>query len=524
MDEFASQAPSRGVLAALGISKSFGAARVLFDVTLSLAAGQVLALMGENGAGKSTLMKIISGVQTDYEGRLEIDGEPVRFHDVRQAQAAGVAIIHQELNLVSQMTVADNVFLGRESLIGGIFVDRKWANAECRRLLDRLGISLDPQTKVGALRMGEQQLVEIAKALAIEARVLIMDEPTSALSPSECQTLFKVIRQLADSGVAIVYISHRIDEVMALANAVMVLRDGRHVLTAPIGELSRERIIGAMIGRDVVKHERALSYKSRPVVLSVRDLSLLDRERQGVRKAIDTVSFDVHAGEVFGIGGLLGSGRTEILEWIFGAARGERGGRMAIEGEEVWIGSPIEACEAGLAFLTEDRKAKGLVLHASIGENIALPSLQRLSRFGFVRRAEQARAVDRGIAGVGVRCQGPEQAVGALSGGNQQKVVLAKWLETGPRALLLDEPTRGIDIGAKQEIYELLFKLAERGMAIVVVSSELPELIYLSDRILVMCEGRPMGVLPRGIASEEAVMRLATPASSVAYTAHASAA
>jgi len=232
----------------------------------------------------------------------------------------------------------------------------------------------------------------------------------------------------------------------------------------------------------------------------------------------------VHTGEVFGIGGLLGSGRTEILEWIFGAARGERGGRMAIEGEEVWIGSPIEACEAGLAFLTEDRKAKGLVLHASIGENIALPSLQRLSRFGFVRRAEQARAVDRGIAGVGVRCQGPEQAVGALSGGNQQKVVLAKWLETGPRALLLDEPTRGIDIGAKQEIYELLFKLAERGMAIVVVSSELPELIYLSDRILVMCEGRPMGVLPRGIASEEAVMRLATPASSVAYTAHASAA
>jgi ribose transport system ATP-binding protein len=499
------------------ISKSFGPTQVLFGVDLDILAGQVLAVMGENGAGKSTLMKILAGILTDYLGQLEIEGEVVRFRDVRQAQARGVAIIHQELNLVPQMTVADNMFLGRESLTGGLFVNRRKANSDCRRLLDRLGIHLDPETKVGTLRVGEQQLVEIAKALAINARILIMDEPTSALSPSECRTLFKVVAQLAGNGVAIVYISHRIDEVVALADRVAILRDGRHVLTAPIGELTRERIIAAMIGRDIARHDRAISYEGRPVLMSVRNLSLVVEGRQGERKAVDDVSFDVHSGEMFGVGGLLGSGRTEIMEWIFGAARGVRAGRLAVAGEEVFIRSPLEAREAGLALLTEDRKAKGLVLHASIADNIVLPSLARLARLAVRRPAKEFRAARRGIADVGIRCAGPAQAVGALSGGNQQKVVLAKWLETGPRVLLLDEPTRGIDIGAKQEIYELLFKLAEQGMAIVVVSSELPELIYLADRILVMCEGRSMGVLSRAEASEDAIMQLATPASSVAY-------
>ena len=339
---------------------------------------------------------------------------------------------------------------------------------------------------MGTLRVGEQQLVEIAKALAIDARILIMDEPTSALSPSECRTLFKVIEQLAGDGVAIVYISHRIDEVMALADRVAVLRDGRHILTAPIDSLSRERIIAAMIGRHIATHDRAISYDGRPVLFSVRDLSLVVEGRRGERKVVDDVSFDVHAGEIFGIGGLLGSGRTEIMESIFGAASGERAGRIAIAGSEVAIRSPIEAGDAGLALLTEDRKAKGLVLNASIADNIVLPSLARLARgLGVRRPAEESRAARRGVADVGIRCEGPAQAAGALSGGNQQKVVLAKWLETGPRILLLDEPTRGIDVGAKQEIYELLFKFAEQGLAVVVVSSELPELIYLADRILV---------------------------------------
>ena len=504
-------------LRARQISKSFGPTQVLFEVDLDIVAGQVLAVMGENGAGKSTLMKIIAGIQTDFSGRLEIGEEEVRFRDVRQAQAAGVAIIHQELNLVPEMTVADNMFLGREALLGGLIIDRRKANADCRRLLDRLEVRLDPETKIGSLRVGEQQLVEIAKALAIDARILIMDEPTSALSPSECRTLFKVIRQLADNGVAIVYISHRIDEVMALADRVAILRDGRNVRTARIDELSRERIIAAMIGREIATHDRAIAYEGRPCLLSVRNISLVVEGRQGERKAVDNVSFDVHAGEIFGIGGLLGSGRTEIMEWIFGAARGARAGSIAVAEKEISIRSPIEARHAGLALLTEDRKAKGLVLHASIADNIVLPSLARLARLGVRRPAEEKRAAKRGIADVGIRCRGPRQPAGALSGGNQQKVVLAKWLETGPRILLLDEPTRGIDVGAKQEIYELLFKLAEQGLAIVVVSSELPELIYLADRILVMCEGRSMGVLSRTEASEDAIMRLATPASSVAY-------
>ena len=500
------------------ICKFFGPNQVLHGVDLDVAAGQVLALMGENGAGKSTLMKILAGIEADYSGWLEIGEDKIRFRNVRQAQSAGVAIIHQELNLVPHMTVADNVFLGREFVSSGIVVNRRRARESCRALLNRLGVHLDPDTKVGALRVGEQQLVEIAKSLAIDARILIMDEPTSALSPSECHTLFKVIRQLADGGVAIIYISHRIDEVMALADQVAVLRDGRSILSARIGELSRERIISAMIGREIAMHDRAMSYERRPVVLSVRNLSLVVDGRQGERAAVTGVSFDVHAGEIFGIGGLLGSGRTEILESVFGAARGRRSGFISVCGQETVINSPLQARKAGIALLTEDRKAKGLVLHASIADNIVLPSLERLAWLGLRRATAEHDAARRGVADVGIRCRGPSQAAGSLSGGNQQKVVLAKWLETGPSVLLLDEPTRGIDVGAKQEIYELLFGLAERGLAVVVVSSELPELLYLGDRILVMCEGRSMGTLARTEATEDAIMRLATPAASIAYS------
>ncbi|TIV58960.1 sugar ABC transporter ATP-binding protein, partial [Mesorhizobium sp.] len=361
------------VLSATGISKRFGGITALSDVSLDLRPGEVHALMGENGAGKSTLMKILSGVYTDYEGTVAIDGEAVRFAGVRDAEDAGIAIIHQELNLVPELSVADNIFLGREKLIAGLVVDRKASSRAAKALLERLGIELDPEARVGRLRVGEQQLVEIAKALSKSARILIMDEPTSALSPAECERLFRIIRQLAASGVAIVYISHRIDEVMHLASRVTVLRDGRHVLTNDMAALNEDAIISAMVGRDLMAssdHQRGPGGKA---VLAVRDLSLSKPDRHGWRSVIEGVSFDLSAGEILGIGGLLGSGRTEILEAIFGSSDGRTGGEIKLDGAPVGIGSPREARRLGIALVTEDRKTQGLHLTASITDNVALP-------------------------------------------------------------------------------------------------------------------------------------------------------
>jgi len=499
------------VLAGRGVSKSFLGVPALRDVDFDLRAGEVHALMGENGAGKSTLMKIFSGVYPDYEGEVSVDGRPVRFASVREAQAAGVAIIHQELNLVPELNVAENIFLGREPLIGGLLVNRRKAIAEATALLGRLGIALDPEARINTLRVGEQQLVEIARALSVSARILIMDEPTSALSPAECRRLFSIIRQLADAGVAIIYISHRIEEVMLLADSVTVLRDGSHVVTAPIASFTQESIIAAMVGRASLGTAPAAPDAGGPVVLSVRDLTLDAATRKGWRRMLHGVSFDVRAGEILGIGGLLGSGRTEILETLFGSTTGRRGGEIRIDGAPVSVGSPRDARRLRLALVTEDRKAKGLHLEASISDNVALPSLARLARFGVRSFAGEARIGQRAVDELGVRCTGIAQPAGTLSGGNQQKVVIGKWLATEPRVLLLDEPTRGIDVGAKQEIYDLVFRLAREGLAIVLVSSELPELLLLADRILVMSEGRQQGVLDRAEASEEAIMRLAAP-------------
>jgi ribose transport system ATP-binding protein len=499
------------VLQARAVSKEFSGVRVLWDVDFALARGEVHALMGENGAGKSTLMKILAGVHTDYAGAVEVEGAAVRFTGVRDAERAGIAIIHQELNLVPELPVADNIFLGREPLIAGLLVDRRAMRNAAQSLLHRLGIDLDPDVRIADLRVGEQQLVEIAKALSLEARILIMDEPTSALSAAECEILFKVVRQLAKAGVAIIYISHRIDEVMAIADRVTVLRDGRHVVTAPIAELGREAIIRAMVGRAIDEHARRDAADRGTPILAVRDLSLEISRRQGTRRVLSDVSFDLHRGEVLGIGGLLGAGRTEILETIFGSAEGRRGGRIAIAGEEVEIASPIAAQKLGLALVPEDRKARGLHLAAPIRDNVALPSIGTLSRFGFRAFAREAALARKAVADLRIRCEGIEQPAVSLSGGNQQKVVIAKWLATAPSILLLDEPTRGIDVGAKREIYDLIFSLAGQGMAIIVVTSELPELLLLSDRILVMCEGRMTGMLDREAATQEAVMRLAAP-------------
>lgn len=499
------------VLCAERVSKSFAGVKALHDVDFDLRHGEVHALMGENGAGKSTLMKILAGVHTSYDGTILVEGFAASFGGVRDAEEAGVAIIHQELNLVPELSVADNIFLGREPLIGGVLIDRRRMVRAAERLLARLGVTIAPDTRIAGLRVGEQQLVEIAKALSLNARILIMDEPTSALSSSECDRLFKIVRQLASEGVSIIYTSHRIEEVLELADRVTVLRDGRRVVTARIDELSRTAIISAMVGREMAANERGATAQDGAIVLSVQDLTLDTLGPHGWRRTLHGVSFELKRGEILGVGGLLGSGRTEILESIFGVARGWRTGRIAIDGAAVDINSPSDAYHLGVALVSEDRKERGLHLTASICDNVALPSIGALSRFGLRAFArERALAADM-VKRLSVRCTGIGQEAAALSGGNQQKVVIGKWLATEPRILLLDEPTRGIDIGAKLEIYRLIFDLAAQGLGIIVVTSEMPELLLLSDRILVMCEGRQTGILARENATQETVMRLAAP-------------
>jgi ribose transport system ATP-binding protein len=498
------------VLTATGISKHFGGVTALRDVSFDLRPGEIHALMGENGAGKSTLMKILAGIYTEYEGAVSIGRQPLRFASVRDAESAGIAIIHQELNLVPELNVAENIFLGREPLIAGLIVDRRASTKAARALLDRLGIELDSEARIGSLRMGEQQLVEIAKALSIEARILIMDEPTSALSPAECLRLFTIIRQLAEDGVAIVYISHRIDEVMHLADRVTVLRDGRHVLTEDMEALDEHTIIAAMVGRSLLEASHDTRDEGGKVILSVRDLSLSKPQRHGSRQVLDGVSFDLCAGEILGIAGLLGAGRTEILETIFGSTAGETG-TISVDGEVADIRSPRDARRLGIALVTEDRKTQGLHLLASVTDNIALPLTGHLARFGIRSFASEDGLARDAVKALSVRCESITQPAGTLSGGNQQKIVIGKWLATKPRVLLLDEPTRGIDVGAKREIYDLVFELASQGLAIVVVSSELPELLLLADRILVMSEGRQTAVMSRADASEERIMQFAAP-------------
>jgi ribose transport system ATP-binding protein len=499
------------VLEASQISKSFAGVAALVGVDFNLKSGEVHALVGENGAGKSTLMKILAGVHVEYDGTVAIDGSPVQFAGVQDAERAGVAIIHQELDLVPELSAAANIFLGREPLLAGVIVDRRRIQKAAGALLRRLGIDIDPQSRVADLRVGEQQLVVIAKALSLNARILMMDEPTSALSEHECETLFKVVRQLAAAGVAIIFTSHRMGEVVELADRVTVFRDGRHVLTAPIENLSHDAIISAMVGRDIVLTHRHRTVADGAPVLSVRDLTLDTVSQRGWRRVLQGVNFDLRRGEILGVGGLLGSGRTEILESIFGAARGWRGGKIMIDGAPVVINSPTEACRLGIALVTEDRKARGLLLASTIRENLALPSVGALSRFGIRDFARETALAEETVENLSVRCRDIDQIVSSLSGGNQQKVVIGKWLATEPRILLLDEPTRGIDVGAKQEIYQLVFALASRGLGVIVVSSEMPELLLLSDRVLVMCEGRQTGVLSRTEATQEEVMRLAAP-------------
>jgi ribose transport system ATP-binding protein len=508
-----------------GVSKAFGKIDVLRNVDFTLRAGEIHALMGENGAGKSTLMKIAGGIYHDYRGEMAVFGEPVRFASPRDASRAGVAVIHQELNLVPAMTVAENIFLGHEKVRGISFlVDRSAQARAAARILDTLNFQASPHAPVSGLRIGEQQLVEIAKALAQNARILIMDEPTSALSVAEAERLHTIIRHLSLERVSIVYISHRMEEVFNLAQTVTVLRDGAVAGTLPAASVSRRDLIRLMVGRDVQEflslssketaREPDLSLK--PPVLSVRNLWLAHLKPTVSRpRLVDGVSFDVAGGEVLGLAGLMGAGRSEVLETIFGAQTTASGGQIMINGQPVTIRSPADAKQAGLALVTEDRKRDGLVLEAGVDFNLALPVMKRLAAAMFVSRKAEKNLAVRQIRSLGIRVRGLRQAAGTLSGGNQQKVILGKWLETRPRVLLLDEPTRGIDVGAKAEIYRLIQDLKERGIAVVLASSELPELMALSDRILVLREGQPTALLDKSNFSPDLIMDYASPGGGV---------
>ena len=488
------------LLSMLGIRKSFPGVQALRGVDLDVHAGEVLALLGENGAGKSTLMKVLGGAHRADAGVLEMDGAEVSFGSPQEARAAGIAVIYQEFNLVPELTAAENIFLGQEATRAG-FVTRGEEHRRAADLFRRLGVTIDLDTPCSRLTTAQQQLVEIARALARDTRIIVMDEPTAALTAGEVSRLFEIIRDLKSRGIAVIYISHRLDEIFALADRVVVLRDGRNVGARPLEGLSRTELIKMMVGRELADEYPRRTTTPGPVRLVVSGLC------RG--KAVRDVSFTVRAGEILAIAGLVGAGRTETLRLIFGADK-RHAGDIILDGCKLDIRSPRDAIAAGIGLLTEDRKLQGLVLGQSVRENFALPNLGPLSRFGFVDGRREREAFGRHVDQLRIKVPHQEERVRNLSGGNQQKVVLAKWLERDCEVLFFDEPTRGIDVGARHEIYLLMNELAARGKAIVMVSSELPEVLGLADRILVMHEGRITGEIASGpTATQEEIMRLA---------------
>ena len=494
--------PDREILSLEGIGKRFPGVIALDGIRLDLRRGEVHAVCGENGAGKSTLMKIISGQYRPDEGTIRYRGAEVRFHSTSEAQAAGIAIIHQELNLVPHLTVAENLYLAREPKRGP-FVDSRKLNADAARCLARVGLNVAPTMPVGALSIAQQQMVEIAKALSLDAHVLIMDEPTSSLTESETVQLFRIIKELRAAGVAILYISHRLDEMAQIVDRVTVLRDGRHISTDDFSALSVNDIVARMVGRPL--EDAYPPRQSRPtdtVLLRVRDLS-----RAGV---FGPVSFELRKGEILGFAGLMGAGRTEVARAIFGADRLD-GGTITLHGQPVTIRSPREAIRHGIAYLSEDRKQDGLALAMPVAANITLANVRGVSSpAGFLRFSEEAAIARRYVQELAIRTPSVHQIVRNLSGGNQQKVVIGKWLYRGSKILFFDEPTRGIDVGAKFAIYGLMDRLAAEGVGVVLISSELPELLGMTDRIAVFHEGQMTAVLETKQTSQEEIMHFAS--------------
>jgi ribose transport system ATP-binding protein len=494
-----------------GITKRFGRVTVLRDVTLQINAGEVHVLAGENGAGKSTLIKILAGVHPDYEGAIEINGVPVRPHSPAEAGRLGVAVIHQELSLIGPMSVADNIFLGRNPVAAG-FVRAAVQREEARRWIQQLGLDIDVGEAVESFPVAVQQLVEIAKALSRDARILIMDEPTSALNLPEVEILFRLIQSLKRRGIGIVYISHKMEEIERIADRITVLRDGACVGTARAEELPPARLIQWMVGRElseVIEQRPSRAGPSSQPVLRLRDFTVLAPGGVPGKPAVDAVSLEVRAGEVLGVAGLQGSGTTELFWGLFGAYGPSTRGDCWFEGKPVRFSTPHQAIDAGLALLTNDRKASGLVLTLSVTANATLAGLRELSPHGWRSPARERAAAEQTTGPLRLVAASLDGEVGWLSGGNQQKVALAKCLQTRPRLLLLDEPTRGIDIGAKHEIYRLMEEWRARGMALLLISSEMPELLALSDRIAVLHRGRVTGKFARNEATAEKILTAA---------------
>jgi rhamnose transport system ATP-binding protein len=489
------------ILSVVGVQKSFGAVRALVDGSIDLFAGEAHALLGENGAGKSTLVKILAGVHRPDAGAIYIDGQRVSMEDPAAARDAGIAIIYQEPNLFPDLSVAENVFMGRQPLRSGRRIDTAAMHGKVAAVLDRLGVHLDPGRISRGLSIADQQIVEIAKALTLDARVIVMDEPTAALSAVEVDRLFRVVNSLRADGAAVMFISHRLEEVYALCQRVTVMRDGAHVVTKSIESITAEEIVRAMVGRDVVSREAGEHRKPGEIVLDVRRLS-----REG---AFADVTFQIRSGEIVSLAGLVGAGRSEVACTIFGIERRDAGS-VVVDGRLLKSGSPNAAMEAGVGFVPEDRRQQGLVMSMSIASNIALASLARLRRRGLVRHRDERRFASDWATRLQLKYRRLGDPASTLSGGNQQKIVLAKWLSRTPKLLIVDEPTRGIDIGTKAEVHRLLLDLAGRGVAILMISSELPEVLRLSDRILVMREGRLVAEFTGDQATEEAVVAAAT--------------
>mgnify|MGYP004469839785 FL=1 len=482
-----------------GIRKSFYGNEVLHSVDLTLEAGTVLALMGENGAGKSTMMNILVGIHKRDDGIIKIDGQEVEIESPHDAQKLGIAMIHQELSSVVEMSVAENIYLGREPIKNG-FIDYKKMYRDTEELLKNLNIDLNPKTKMGKLRVADQQLVEIAKAVSQNARILIMDEPTSSITDREVENLYGIIRDLKMRKTGIIYISHKMEEVYTITDQITVLRDGASIATWNTKEATNDMVVKAMVGRELTEQ-----YPKRDVKIGDTILELKDFTQEGV---FENISFKLHRGEILGLVGLVGAGRTETMQALFGITKPDRG-EVYLKGQKVEFKKPVDAIKNGLAYVTEDRKGEGLVLPMSIAHNITLPSMKELSRKIFVKQKEEKDKVGKEIEDLKVKTTSPNLAVKNLSGGNQQKVVLAKWMLKNPDVIIFDEPTRGIDVGAKAEIYKLMNEFVSEGKAIIMISSELPEAMGMSDRILVLSNHKMSGELSKNEFNQKSLMKLA---------------
>lgn len=481
------------------IIKSFNGVEVLHGIDFSLRAGTVHALMGENGAGKSTLMKVLAGVHKCDDGEIWLKGKKTEIQSPRHAQELGIAMIHQELSPVPEMTVAENIFLGREPR-KGLFVDYKKMYADTEKLLGEMKVRVSPRAKIGRLKVADQQLIEISKAISLNADIIVMDEPTSAITDQEVEILLKTIADLKKKGTGIIYISHKMDEIFRIADDITVLRDGTYVNSWEAKDIDNNTLIKNMVGRELNEIFPKIKVPAKDVVMEVRHFT---KENQ-----FEDISFLVREGEILGIAGLIGAGRTELMNAIFGLEKPDSG-EVFFEGKKVEIRRPSDAIRHGIAYVTEDRKNEGLVLEMGVGQNITIASMKTLSSGMFIKRQEEKKTIDDQIRALRIKVHSPRQLVGKLSGGNQQKVVLAKWMMKNPKLLILDEPTRGIDIGAKSEIYKLMGEFVEKGNSIIMISSEMPEAMGMSDRILVLSNGRLSGELSREEFAQEDIMKMA---------------